>query len=174
MAGRAVTAGSALEGSAVRSRPCHCNTPGQHSQRPARPVGRWRTPSWRKSATTAWLSPSDTTGGRRTGRSSWTSPAAFGPCWVRVATGEYGQQRSPTVTNGPENPQVAGPPAQAAGIMHTGDSDCGPEGRWGRIARSGVILELQRDRETRRSSTGTRQWVRLGSLVPLQCGAAVR
>jgi hypothetical protein len=150
MAGRAVTAGSALEGSAVRSRPCHCNTPGQHSQRPARPVGRWRTPSWRKSATTAWLSPSDTTGGRRTGRSSWTSPAAFGPCWVRVATGEYGQQRSPTVTNGPENPQVAGPPARAAGIMHTGDSDCGPEGhrasRWMLTCRRPGCVDGRRNR----------------------------
>jgi hypothetical protein len=57
------------------------------------------------------------------------SSAAPGPYWVRAATVEYGQQRAPTVANGSEKPQVAGPPAHAAGMMHAGDSDCGPEGR---------------------------------------------
>jgi hypothetical protein len=48
--------------------------------------------------------------------------------WVCVATVAHGQQRSSTVTNGSKEPQVAGLPAHAAGMMQAGDSDCGPEG----------------------------------------------
>jgi hypothetical protein len=48
--------------------------------------------------------------------------------WVRVTTVEHGHKRSPTVAHGSEEPQVAGPSAQATGITQTGDSDCGPEG----------------------------------------------
>ena len=51
----------------------------------------------------------------------------LGPRWVRVTTVEQGQQQSPTVTHGREEPQVVGPPTQAAGMMHSCDSDCGPE-----------------------------------------------
>jgi hypothetical protein len=58
-----------------------------------------------------------------------TRPNLLGPRWVRVATVEHGQQRSPTVANGSEEPQVAGPAAQAAGMMQVSDSDCGPEGQ---------------------------------------------
>ena len=43
-------------------------------------------------------------------------PAALGPCWVRVTTVEHGHGRSLTVAHGSEEPQVAGPSAQAAGI----------------------------------------------------------
>ena len=44
-----------------------------------------------------------------------------GPRWVRAATVAHGQQRSPTVANGSDEPQVIVPPAQAAGMMHAGD-----------------------------------------------------
>jgi hypothetical protein len=53
----------------------------------------------------------------------------LGPRRVRVATVQHGHRRSLAVTNGSEEPQVAGPAAQAAGITQTGDSDCGPEGQ---------------------------------------------
>ena len=55
--------------------------------------------------------------------------ARLGPRWVRFATVSHGHQRSPTVTNGPEEPQVAALVTRAAGTMRVGDSDCGPEGR---------------------------------------------
>ena len=54
---------------------------------------------------------------------------AVGPRWVRATTVHYGHQRSPAVIDGPEKLQVACPPGQAAGMMRTSDSDCGPEGR---------------------------------------------
>jgi hypothetical protein len=54
---------------------------------------------------------------------------SLGPRWVRAATVEQGHQRSRLVTVGSEKPQVTGHPAHAAGMMHAGDSDCGPEGR---------------------------------------------
>jgi hypothetical protein len=54
---------------------------------------------------------------------------SLGPRWVRVTAVEYGHQRSPTVANGSEQPQVAGPFAHAPAMMRAGDSDCGPEGR---------------------------------------------
>jgi hypothetical protein len=47
--------------------------------------------------------------------------SALGPC-------RNGPARASAVADGPEEPQVAGPPAHAAGMMQTGDSDCGPEG----------------------------------------------
>jgi hypothetical protein len=50
-----------------------------------------------------------------------------GPRWVRLRTVEHGRERSRAVTDGSEEPQVAGPPAHAAGMMRAGDSDCGPE-----------------------------------------------
>jgi hypothetical protein len=56
-------------------------------------------------------------------------PLALGPRWVRVAVDAHGRQRSPTVTNGSEEPQLAERPSHAAGMMQAGDSDCGPEGR---------------------------------------------
>jgi hypothetical protein len=60
-----------------------------------------------------------------------SSSAELGPRWVRAATVQYGQQRAPTVTNGSEEPHVAGLRAHAAGMMQAGDSDCGPDGREG-------------------------------------------
>jgi hypothetical protein len=54
---------------------------------------------------------------------------SLGPRWVRAVTVEHGHERSPTVTDGSEKPQVAGLPAHAAGIMEACDSDCGPEGQ---------------------------------------------
>jgi hypothetical protein len=60
----------------------------------------------------------------------------LGPRRVRVATVQQGHRRSPAVTNGSEEPQVAGPAAQAAGITQTRDSDCGPEGRGSSSSRS--------------------------------------
>jgi hypothetical protein len=54
---------------------------------------------------------------------------ALGPCWVRGALGPQGREWSATVTAGNEEPQVAQPPAQAAGTTRTSGSDCGPEGR---------------------------------------------
>ncbi len=53
----------------------------------------------------------------------------LGPRWVRAAAVLEEELRSPTVTNGSEEPQVTDSPAQAAGTMQAGDSDCGPEGR---------------------------------------------
>jgi len=41
--------------------------------------------------------------------------------------GVSGHQRSPAVTDGAVEPQVASPPRHAAGMMQVGDSDCGPE-----------------------------------------------
>jgi hypothetical protein len=41
----------------------------------------------------------------------------LGPRWVRVPLVEHGHRRSPTVTHGREETQVADPPAQAAGMM---------------------------------------------------------
>jgi hypothetical protein len=60
--------------------------------------------------------------------SSCASSTTLGPRWVRVTTVEHGHERSPTVAHGLEEPQVAGPSAQAAGRTQTRDSDCGPEG----------------------------------------------
>jgi len=54
---------------------------------------------------------------------------SLGPRWVRVATVKHGHRRSPTVAKGSEEPQVVERPAQAAGLMHSAESDCGPEGR---------------------------------------------
>jgi hypothetical protein len=54
---------------------------------------------------------------------------ALDPHWVRAATVAHGHQRSPGVTKGSKDPQVAGPLAQAAAVIEAGDSDCGPEGR---------------------------------------------
>ena len=67
---------------------------------------------------------------------SSTTSTELGPRWVRAATVAHGHQRSPTVTNGSEEPQVTGPPAQAAGMMPAGDSDCGPESRGGKAVRA--------------------------------------
>src|SRR6266545_3126631 len=58
-----------------------------------------------------------------------TTRLGLGPCWVRVATVAQGHHGSPTVANGSPETQVTGRPAQAAGMMRRGDSDCGPEGR---------------------------------------------
>jgi hypothetical protein len=58
-----------------------------------------------------------------------TGGPLLGPRWVRAATVPHGHQRSPTVVKGSEESQVAGRPAQVAGMMQAGDSDCGPEGR---------------------------------------------
>jgi hypothetical protein len=57
------------------------------------------------------------------------SPTTLGPRWVRVTTVEHGHGRSPAVSDGSEEPQVAGPSAHAAGITQTRDSDCGPKGQ---------------------------------------------
>ena len=78
---------------------------------PGRPIGPWsrRTGAPKASAT----------GRDRT----------LGPCWVRGAPGPQGHERSPTVTNGQEEPQVHEPPGQTARTTRTGRSDCGPEGR---------------------------------------------
>ncbi len=69
---------------------------------------------------------------------SWASSADLGPRWVRVATVQHRQQRSPAVANGPEEPQVIDPAARVAGMMRRGDSDCGPEGHRHRGGRSRV------------------------------------
>jgi hypothetical protein len=52
----------------------------------------------------------------------------LGPCWVRDAPAPQGHERSPTVTNGKEEPQVGWSPAQPARTMPGSGSDCGPEG----------------------------------------------
>jgi hypothetical protein len=57
------------------------------------------------------------------------APLRLGPRWVRATTVEHGHGRSPTVAHGSEEPQVAGPLAQAAWMMQTRGSDGGPEGR---------------------------------------------
>jgi hypothetical protein len=64
---------------------------------------------------------------------SSTGKAELGPRWVRAATVAPGHQRSPTVANGSDEPQVVELPAQAAGMLQVGDSDCGPEGRVGDV-----------------------------------------
>jgi hypothetical protein len=51
---------------------------------------------------------------------SCASLATLGPRWVRVTTVEHGHERSPTVAHGSEEPQVAGPSAQAAEMTQTG------------------------------------------------------
>jgi hypothetical protein len=53
---------------------------------------------------------------------------SVGPRLVRAATVEEGHRRSPTVTYGSEEPQVAEPLAHAAAMMQAADSDCGPDG----------------------------------------------
>jgi hypothetical protein len=58
---------------------------------------------------------------------SSASKAELRPRWIRAATVAHGHQRSPTVTDGSEEPQVAACPAQATGMMHAAESDCGPE-----------------------------------------------
>jgi hypothetical protein len=57
--------------------------------------------------------------------------SALGPC----RTVEQRQQRSPTLAAASREQQVAGLPAQAAGMMRVGDSDCGPDG----LAGSGTV-----------------------------------
>jgi hypothetical protein len=76
--------------------------------------------------------------------SSCTSNATLGPRWVRVTTVEHGHGRSLAVAHGPEEPQVAGPSAQAAGPMQAGDSDCGPEGRCWNIGALGLRSRILR------------------------------
>jgi hypothetical protein len=78
----------------------------------------------------------------------------LGPRWVRAATVEQGQQRSPLVTDGLEKPQVAGPPAQAAAMMQAGDSDCGPEGRGLECPRVGRLAKAS----SRASAQAPRPW----------------
>jgi hypothetical protein len=61
---------------------------------------------------------------------NWAGPgnhrwSALGPC----RNGPLRAWAVPPVMHGLEEPQVAGSPAQAPGIMRVGDSDCGPEGR---------------------------------------------
>src|SRR5215217_8935687 len=76
----------------------------------------------------------------RTSGGSYDSSAGLGPHWVRVTAVLHGHQRARTVANGSEEPQVAGPSAQAAGMMRRGDSDCGPEGRGFESPRSPQII----------------------------------
>jgi hypothetical protein len=59
--------------------------------------------------------------GCRFGAASSVARCALGPCRI-------GPTRAAAVTDGSEEPQVAVHPAQAAGMMRAGDSDCGPEG----------------------------------------------
>jgi hypothetical protein len=65
---------------------------------------------------------------RRIGTRSGASSADLGPHWVLVRTDAHGRRRSPAVAKGSEESQVAAGPAQAAGRMRAGDSDCGPDG----------------------------------------------
>jgi hypothetical protein len=65
---------------------------------------------------------------RRIGTRSGASSADLGPHWVLVRTDAHGRGRSPAVAEGSEESQVAAGPAQAAGRMRAGDSDCGPKG----------------------------------------------
>jgi hypothetical protein len=58
----------------------------------------------------------ETTENRESGSQAVQAPLPLGPCWVRAATVRYGHGRSPTVAHGSEEPQVARPSAQAAGI----------------------------------------------------------
>jgi len=53
--------------------------------------------------------------------------AELGPRWDPCCTVAHGHQRSPTVTDGSEEPQVGACPAQAAGMMHAAESNFGPE-----------------------------------------------
>jgi hypothetical protein len=80
-------------------------------------------------------------------------PNSFGPCWVRAATIECGRRRSPAVSDGSEEPQVAGPPVCATGMMRVGDSDCGPEGQ--RSAPSGSRRAATSVRNNRRVCSET-------------------
>jgi hypothetical protein len=69
-----------------------------------------------------------------------------GRAWSTFGPHAIGTERFATVTNGSEEPQVAGPPAQAAGMTHAGDSDCGSEGRQLECPRAAhsVLAELWR------------------------------
>jgi hypothetical protein len=63
-------------------------------------------------------------------------PLSFGlrrsmPQWSSAGIGSH--QRSP---NGAEQPQLAGPPAQAARTIRTGDSDCGRDAHTAAVRRS--------------------------------------
>jgi hypothetical protein len=90
-----------------------------------------------------------------------TGPNPPGPPWVRVTKVEHRHERSPTVAHGSEEPQVAGPSAQAAGITQTGDSDCGPEGhrasRWTLTCRRPECVDgrISRPAAGRRPRAGT-------------------
>jgi hypothetical protein len=61
-------------------------------------------------------------------RSLRSARSALGPC-------RNGPTRPSAVTNSPEEPQVAGRPAQAVGMMRACDSDCGPR-RSGSVRRA--------------------------------------
>ena len=82
---------------------------------PSTPASRLRT----RPADRSWSLRTEAPEGVRD-RTGLVSRSALGPC-----APDPGAR---AVTNGSEEPQVAGLPAQAAGILHVGDSDCGPEG----------------------------------------------
>jgi hypothetical protein len=87
---------------------------------------------------------------RTIGTRSGASSDGLGPHWVRVGTDAHGRGRAPTVAIDPEEPQLTGPPAQAAGMMHGGDSDCGPEGHgWLHRGSKRVATGVRNDREAR-------------------------
>jgi hypothetical protein len=92
------------------------------------------------------------------------APLVPGPRWVRAATVHYGHRRSPTVAQGPEESQVAGLPAQTAGRMRAGDSDCGPEGH--RTMRT--VLMHRRSGPSTVNVAASPSAVRLGPELPLK------
>ena len=76
---------------------------------PGRPIGPWS---------------------RRTGApkaSATRRDRTLGPCWVRGAPGLEGHERSPTVTNGSDEPQATGLRLSKLGCCLPADSDCGPD-----------------------------------------------
>ena len=68
----------------------------------------------------------------------------------RCRNGRSGHQRSPTVANSSDVPQVVERPAQAAGMVQVGDSDRGLEGRVGDVRGSRwAAIGVRNDRGAR-------------------------
>jgi hypothetical protein len=101
---------------------------GQHRSSPVRHLPS-SSAKPRQTSQVATTRPGSLTQKRSPSWPSYASSAELGPRWVRMATVAHGHERSPTVTNGSEEPQVAGPLGQEAAMTRAGDSDCGPDGR---------------------------------------------
>jgi hypothetical protein len=90
----------------------------------------------------------------------------------RSSMGIGGHQRSPPVQR---NPQVAGPPGHAAGMVQTGESDRGPEGREFESIGHHVCRMTARDQPAApRGQPGTLIPLRRSRPAPSACPVCLR